>query len=297
MLEVSHKYLSPIANVDSTHGVGSDIIERYSQRLYNWYVNNPNFYTGDIVVIGHPDYRLGNRLLYRDTENHDLWEYYIESVQHSYSYVEGYKTTLGVTRGLRIEHEDDDGYRFLPIVGPSEDFEGGYFGEGSIADAISASEGQGQDYLDADTGRGGMGNMQNDSRLTRPAEGLLTSPYGMRLHPIHDVMRMHNGVDIAGGSTVIKAMASGVVTTVTNHKSLGRFVEIDHGNLNGRGKVTSLYAHLEQMHVHVGKQVTTGEQIGVMGTTGDSTGVHLHFELHVDGKRKDPEHWFKWTHA
>ena len=296
MLEVTHNYLSPI-NDSSPNSDEGNIIERYSTRLYNWYVNNPNFYEGEIKVVGHPDYRLGNRLLYRDTENNDVWEYYIESVEHEFSYTEGYTTTLGVTRGLRIETDPNspnyelDGGRFVNPVGEPQDFKGGYFGESSIGSMIEEMDRRSSnDYPE----RAGLGNTANNSNLTRPAEGVVTSSYGNRYHPISGQYRMHHGTDIAGGSLVVKAMASGTVVTVRNSSGFGRHIEIDHGNLNGEGKVLSRYAHLEQMHVAVGQSVSSGEQIGVMGKTGTATGVHLHLEIEVNGSRIDPEKWFSW---
>lgn len=302
-LEVTHKYLTTINDTSSDEGEGN-IIDRYSRRLYNWYVNNPNYYSGEITVIGHPDYRLGNRLLYRDTENYDIWEYYIESVEHNFTYTEGYTTTIGVTRGLRIgsdpyaDYYDAYGTRFNPIVGEAQDFLGGHFGESSIARAIEEMESRGQLQGNEEADRSGLGNTANTSNLTRPSDGKRTSPYGNRRHPIHGTYRLHDGTDIdRSAGTVIKAMASGTVITARFNSALGRYVEIDHGNLNGEGETISRYAHLEQMHVAVGTQVTSGQQIGTMGTTGDSTGVHLHFRIEVGGSTIDPETWFSWERA
>jgi len=298
MLEVTHSYLSPMNDNASDSDVGN-LIDRYSTRLYNWYSNNPNFYEGEIVVIGHPDYRLGNRLLYRDTENSDVWEYYIESVEHEFTYTQGYTTTLGVTRGLRIETNPDspnydlDGGRFTNTVGDPQDFKGGYFGEASIGTMINMMEGAQTDSPE----RAGLGNTVNNSNTVKPAEGVKTSGYGNRYHPISGQWRMHEGTDIAGGSSVIRAMASGVVVTARFDSGWGRYIEIDHGNLNGEGKVLSRYAHLEQSHVAVGQNVTAGEQIGVMGQTGTATGVHLHFEMEVNGQKINPETWFTWREA
>lgn len=162
MLSVTHKYLMPTSitvsdnslgrepgsltdgiggasgttsiEEDNTSGASTNKLSEYSERLYNWYVMNPNFYSGTLKVIGHPDYRLGNRLLYRDDYNNDLWEFYIESVEHDFSYTNGYTTTLGVTRGLRLKSKKDDGGRFNPPMGKAEDFKGGYLGEMSLAD-------------------------------------------------------------------------------------------------------------------------------------------------------------------
>lgn len=241
-------------------------------------------------MIGHPDYRIGNRLLYKDRINGDEWEFYIEGVSHNFSYTEGFTTTLDVTRGLKLNGSQRVD-RFNPPAGPPERFKGGLLGEPSQEELLALQEATNGSK---DSTAPGLGNTGNTSEIVRPAEGYVTSPYGMRFHPVDKVNKMHNGVDIAGGGTTIKAMASGVVITARNHSTLGRYIEIDHGNLNGKGKVTTLYAHLKSIHVAVGQKVTAGQQIGVMGTTGKSTGVHLHFEVWVDGKRVDPETWVTW---
>ncbi|MCC9083643.1 hypothetical protein LOS22_14475 [Enterococcus faecium] len=107
---------------DSTTVSGSDTkyVKEFTKRLANWYCENPNFYSGDIVVKGSPDYRLGGRLFVVDEQNNELWEYYIESVEHTFSYTQGYTTTLGVTRGLKNGGKD----RFTHLWDKSEDFSG-----------------------------------------------------------------------------------------------------------------------------------------------------------------------------
>src|SRR5690606_32165582 len=93
-------------------------VEAYTQRLFNWYCENANFYAGDIRVIGNPTYRVGSRVLYEDFEHDTTWEFYVESVQHEFSFTNGYTTVLGVTRGLPERGRD----RFSNLWGNSEDF-------------------------------------------------------------------------------------------------------------------------------------------------------------------------------
>lgn len=301
MLEVTHRFISNMqgASVDDDEvdndsdngtetGAGNDIIDRYSTRLYDWYVNNPNFLAGNIIVLGHPDYRLGNRLLYKDVHNNYMYEYYIESVEHNFSYTEGFTTTLGVTRGLRINHEQDDGGRFNPPTGEAQDFKGGYLGEMSIADMQRAnSEGA--------TEAGSTGGF-NNSQIRRPAEGRITSGYGYRNHPVTGQRSFHQGIDVAGGGREIRAMADGTVTAAGWAGTYGRRIIISHGDLSGEQDVYTLYAHLETEMVSVGQQVTAGQQIGVMGATGRVTGIHLHFEVHENGQRNhvDPLTWVSY---
>ena len=110
-----------------------------------------------------------------------------------------------------------------------------------------------------------------------PASGYISSPFGSRLNPFTNLPEFHYGVDLAG-SGAIKAAQSGKVVTSGWHNSYGNYVIIDHGTINGKN-VKTVYAHLAVRYVVVGDYVTQGQQIAVMGTTGDSTGVHLHFEV------------------
>lgn len=127
----------------------------YSKRLYNWYVNNYLFFAGELKVVGHPDYRIGDRLFYENVYDGVNWEFYIESVEHNFSLTEGYTTTLGVTRGVRVEDRFDFGIRFDPPVGPSEEFEGGYIGEASIAALREAAENMSRSGSEGGGGSGG----------------------------------------------------------------------------------------------------------------------------------------------
>lgn len=100
--------------------------------------------------------------------------------------------------------------------------------------------------------------------------------------------KMHKGIDIArtdrSTSPPIYAAESGTVETATfNNGGYGNLVIINHGN-----GMKTLYAHLASMTVKPGQKVSKGQQIGVMGTTGNSTGIHLHFEVHVNGKPQNP---------
>lgn len=119
-----------------------------------------------------------------------------------------------------------------------------------------------------------------------PAPGFttITSPFGMRFHPILHYYRMHNGIDIATPTgTLIVASNSGIVTTASYVGSYGNVVMIDHG-----GGVTSAYAHGSEIIAKVGQKVEKGDVILKAGSTGLSTGPHLHFEICVNGKYVNP---------
>jgi murein DD-endopeptidase MepM/ murein hydrolase activator NlpD len=124
----------------------------------------------------------------------------------------------------------------------------------------------------------------------RPIEkGWLTSPYGDRIDPFNGKKTFHRGIDFAGkaGDSVI-AVADGIVTWVGKNSGYGAVVEIEHGN----GYLTR-YAHNKDVVVKVGERVDKGQQIALMGNTGRSTGPHVHFEVHRDGKHLNPYSFLK----
>ena len=117
-----------------------------------------------------------------------------------------------------------------------------------------------------------------------PGYYTITSTYGMRLHPVLKVYRLHTGTDIgAPTGTYAVAANDGIVTTATYSSSYGNMVIIDHG-----GGVKTLYAHGSEILVQVGDRVSRGDPILKVGSTGWSTGPHLHFEIRVNGQTIDP---------
>lgn len=117
----------------------------------------------------------------------------------------------------------------------------------------------------------------------------VTSTFGNRLHPILGYWRMHSGIDIgADYGTKIMASDGGTVVTSTSSYSYGEYVMIAHGN----GRYT-LYAHMSQRMVSVGDEVTQGDLIGYVGTTGYATGPHIHFEIIENNIRVNPLQYFE----
>jgi len=121
------------------------------------------------------------------------------------------------------------------------------------------------------------------------ASDYVTSFFGTRLHPILGIYKTHTGIDIgAGYGTAVLAVADGAVTTAAyDAGGYGNYLIIDHGNGN-----MTLYAHMSQMSAAIGQTVTQGQTIGFVGSTGMSTGPHLHFEVYVGGTRVDPLLYF-----
>ncbi|MBV7315764.1 M23 family metallopeptidase [Shewanella sp. NIFS-20-20] len=119
----------------------------------------------------------------------------------------------------------------------------------------------------------------------RPIEkGWLSSPYGIRNDPFNGRKTHHKGIDFAGseGSNVV-ATAAGVVTWSGSMFGYGNLVEIDHGN-----GISTRYGHNKDLSVTVGDVVTKGEKIAIMGSTGRSTGPHVHYEVLRNGQQIDP---------
>lgn len=119
----------------------------------------------------------------------------------------------------------------------------------------------------------------------RPIDsGWMSSRYGQRTDPFTGRLAWHGGVDFAGKQgTEIKAVASGIVTWADDRYGYGRMVEINHGN----GYKTR-YAHAQELKVNVGDVVRKGDVVALMGSTGRSTGPHVHFEVYKNGRSVDP---------
>jgi murein DD-endopeptidase MepM/ murein hydrolase activator NlpD len=127
------------------------------------------------------------------------------------------------------------------------------------------------------------------SRVSVPSrmpldDATLTSNYGSRIHPILGSRRNHNGVDLAQPTgTPVYATADGIVSRADYWGSYGNYIQIEHG-----GELETRYAHLSGYAVAAGEQVRKGQLIGYVGSTGRSTGPHLHYEVRVAGQAVDP---------
>lgn len=132
--------------------------------------------------------------------------------------------------------------------------------------------------------RAATGGGSNPGVLAWPVGGPLTSGFGWRTHPITGATKFHAGIDIGAGSgTPISAAGSGTVIVASWYGGYGNTVVIDHG-----GGLTSLYAHQSGLNVSNGQSVSKGQTIGWVGSTGFSTGPHLHFETREGGSPVNP---------
>ncbi|GAA3736373.1 hypothetical protein GCM10022239_10320 [Leifsonia bigeumensis] len=123
----------------------------------------------------------------------------------------------------------------------------------------------------------------------------ISDGFGYRISPCAGCSTDHKGVDFTpGAGAVIQAIADGVVSAVVpSHYGLGNHVIIDH-HINGQ-LIQSVYAHMadNSMRVVVGQHVKVADEVGLVGSTGESTGAHLHLEIHVNGVPVDPFAWLK----
>lgn len=123
--------------------------------------------------------------------------------------------------------------------------------------------------------------------MTWPVQGRISSAFGYRTHPILKTKELHTGIDIAvaSGTTVVAANGGTVIKSAWNN-SYGNLLMIDHG-----GGIVTLYAHNSALLVNKGDVVSKGQAVSKVGSTGMSTGPHLHFEVRVNGLYKNPMDW------
>ncbi len=119
----------------------------------------------------------------------------------------------------------------------------------------------------------------------------VTSSYGPRINPVTKESHLHNGIDLgAQEGTPIYAAAPGKVTVASVGPVTGNWVKIDHGS-----GIATAYLHMSAIVARPGITVNGGDLIGYVGTTGRSTGPHLHFIVYVNGKEVDPAPYVRWT--
>ncbi len=173
----------------------------------------------------------------------------------------------------------------------------------AIADALAKERKDAESAIEDELGAGAVGARADGITATllsaqagqadpiviggfeQPLPGAaLSSPFGLRNDPLGGGAGFHPGLDLAGSSgTSIHAAADGVVVMAGDCGGYGNCVVIDHG-----GSLATLYGHQSQVLVSVGEHVAAGEVIGLVGSTGMSTGPHLHFEVRLHGLPIDP---------
>ncbi|MEZ5491392.1 MAG: M23 family metallopeptidase [Gammaproteobacteria bacterium] len=200
-----------------------------------------------------------------------------------------------VVEVAELDREEFDFSQPVPIGGPEPDFSVDY----TIPQFMSAI-GQLENQLDSRqqqleileeilTGR----QIRDDARLEgRPVErGWVSSRFGRRTDPFTGQLTYHQGIDFSSEKgSHIKAVAGGVVTWSAQKSGYGMMVEINHGN-----GFETRYAHADQLLVEIGEIVDKGQTIGLVGSSGRSTGPHLHFEVYKNGRVVDPASYINRT--
>lgn len=156
-----------------------------------------------------------------------------------------------------------------------------------------------KEYEEAIKNAQNMGSDQKyDGDFSWPCPGYyyVSSPYGYRNHPISGKYKFHKGIDIAGGGIKgkpIVAAADGIVSLASyNSGGYGHYVMVNHGTGKDGKSYVTLYAHMTRYIVSVGQYVKKGQTIGYVGTSGASTGYHLHFEIRANGETINPMSYF-----
>lgn len=140
------------------------------------------------------------------------------------------------------------------------------------------------------SGSSGSSSRPRSAPLSYPVNARISSHYGYRVHPIYGTRRLHAGTDFAAAcGTPVRAAADGRVVRAGVNGGYGNQIVVSHGTLRGESVATS-YNHLSRYAVR-GGSVSRGEVIGYIGTTGTSTGCHLHFEVYVNGSTVNPMGW------
>lgn len=170
--------------------------------------------------------------------------------------------------GIVVPDEPDDDSFTAGVPAPSEDSE---------ARAVF------QAWKRLDTGLAASIGVAVPSR--RPIDQMsLSSSYGMRVHPVTGKLARHNGIDIpAPHGTPIYATADGIVGRAQRLGGYGNYVEVEHGNA-----IQTRYGHMSSYVVNPGQQVKKGDIVGYVGSTGRSTGNHLHYEVRIEGAPVNP---------
>jgi murein DD-endopeptidase MepM/ murein hydrolase activator NlpD len=143
--------------------------------------------------------------------------------------------------------------------------------------------------------KGGGGTATTQMRpgafFLMPVHGWKSSNFGMRYDPYYRVYQLHAGVDLAApGGSPIAAAADGTVVRAGWNGGYGNYTCISHGEYQGKG-IATCYGHQSKILVSPGEHVNRGEIIGLVGTTGASTGYHLHFEVRINGTPVQPLNW------
>lgn len=144
--------------------------------------------------------------------------------------------------------------------------------------------------LEEELSSGDYGSGEGTGEFVRPGNGSITSEFGQRFHPILRYTKLHTGTDFGVGDGRIRAADSGTVVKAEFNSAYGNMVVVDHGEIDGQ-QISTMYAHQSGLMIDPGQDVEKGQHIGQIGSTGYSTGPHLHFEVRANGEPVNPRSW------
>lgn len=197
----------------------------------------------------------------------------VELLERSAEEILAVRAELEIKRGLLVEEYDRQSALLTEVKALIGEFEG----------EITALERE-EASIKANIRAASQPKGTRPAQLQKPVSGVIESGFGPRVHPIYGTVKMHNGVDMHGSSgDPIRAASGGTIIMAGNKGGYGNTLMIDHG-----GGLVTLYAHMLSFGVSVGDKVKAGQTIGKVGSSGLSTGPHLHFEVRVNGTPVDP---------
>lgn len=159
------------------------------------------------------------------------------------------------------------------------------FGEETTVNTVLGEEVTLTEKIETQMLLSAKGSNVDINTMALPISGTVTSTFGYRVHPINGEYLKHKGIDIAAETgTEISSALDGVVVQNSYSNSYGNFVEIKHSDT-----LSTLYAHCSKITVEQGQTVEKGDTVALVGSTGVSTGPHVHFEIRVNGDVIDPE--------
>lgn len=269
---------------------------KYQTKLFNYFADASKFYSGTIVVTGMLGVEYGKKLYFTDKRRGVNWEFYIESVQHDFSFTTGWTTTIGVTRGLQVSKPNDP-KRWSMYWGHGKAFTGGFFGELSLAEIIQQAkireaneeDSGGNDGSDS-TGSGSYGSDKSWRRPmpTTPSGGQTFGStagrdfphdgvdYGGDAYDGHPIRAVHAGTIIQVGAPGHNWPSSKIGYVITEHTTDGHNVIYQEFGLTpGKGG---------KAYVSKGDKVKVGQKIGKLGhLDGSGSGDHVHIGVAQKG--------------
>ena len=220
------------------------------------------------------------RLISETNADYHNYRFKKEKLQVMTEEIKGLAKEIGEKKGLIASKAEEEKKVLDDLKQRREDY------EKNVAELEKSSEDMTRVIQQkvAERNKAGGVHVTGSGSLDWPLRGRITSPFGYRRDPYWHGRHLHTGIDIAGAyGAVIRAADAGEVIFSGWWDGYGKAVVIDHG-----GSISTVYGHMSRIYVEAGSSVSKGEMIGLVGTTGYSTGPHLHFEVRVNGKPKDP---------